>query len=87
MREWFRSGSPWIWLTASAVSVSLIMVLGLLGMIAYQGMGYFWPHEVLELQYQEPGKEPMRLMGELSDHEQISATRLRESGVEVPPSP
>ena len=84
MREWFRSGSPWIWLTASAVSVSLIMVLGLLGMIAYQGMGYFWPHEVLEMQYQEPGKEPVRLMGELSDHEQVSATRLRESGVEVP---
>ena len=84
MREWFRSGSPWIWLTASAVSVSLIMVLGLLGMIAYQGMGYFWPHEVLEMQYQDPGKEPVRLMGELSDHEQISATRLRESGVDVP---
>lgn len=84
MRQWFRSGSPWIWLTASAVSVSLIMVLGLLGMITYQGMGYFWPHPVLELQYQEPGGQPLRLIGEFNDHEQVSATRLRESGLEIP---
>jgi len=84
MRQWFHSGSPWIWLTASAVSVSLIMVLGLLGMITYQGMGYFWPHQVLELQYQEPGGEPARLLGEISDQEEVSATRLRESGLDVP---
>lgn len=84
MRMWFRSGAPWIWLTASAVSVSLIMVLGLLGMITYQGMGYFWPHEVLELQYQEPGHEPARLLGEFSEHERVTATRMRESGLDVP---
>lgn len=84
MREWFRSGTPWIWLTASAISVSLIMVLGLLGMITYQGMGYFWPHEVVELQYQEPGQQPVRLLGQFSDHERVSATRLRESGLDIP---
>ncbi|MBI3775415.1 MAG: phosphate ABC transporter permease PstA [Gammaproteobacteria bacterium] len=84
MRAWFRSGSPWIWLTASAVSVSLIMVLGLLSMITYQGMGYFWPHEVQELQYQEPGRPAVRLIGEISDHEQVTATRMRESGLDVP---
>ena len=25
---WFASGMPWVWLTAGAVSVSLIMVFG-----------------------------------------------------------
>lgn len=84
MREWFRSGSPWIWMTASAVSMSLIMVLGLLAMIATRGMGYFWPHPVVELQYQEAGNPPHRVIGTFTEEETVTSLRLRESGVEVP---
>lgn len=84
MREWFRSGSPWIWLTASAVSISLIMVLGLLSMITMRGMGYFWPHQVVALQYQEASGAPARMIGEFTEEESVTSLRLRESGVEVP---
>ena len=30
MRNWFKSGEPWVWLNAAAVSASLIVVIGLL---------------------------------------------------------
>ena len=33
-RQWMTSGSPWVWFTAGAVSLSLVMVFGLLGLIA-----------------------------------------------------
>jgi phosphate transport system permease protein len=85
VRRWFASGAPWIWLTASGVSVSLIMVLGLLAMIAFRGLGYFWPHAVFEMQYQTEADGPKtRVIGEIHEVETVSATRVRESGVTVP---
>lgn len=44
MNHWFKSGKPWIWLTAGAVSISLIAVIGLLLMIAWRGLSFFWRH-------------------------------------------
>ncbi len=43
MLNWIRSGSPWIWLTGGAVSISLLSVLGLLLLIGWKGLTYFWP--------------------------------------------
>src|SRR3990172_8934285 len=81
MRQWFRSGNPWIWLTAAAVSASLVMVVGLIVLIAVRGLGYFWPGEVLDIQYRDGGNGPVRIMGEMYGDETIPATRLHESGV------
>ncbi len=38
MKLWFKSGSPWVWMTAGAVSVSLISVIGVLLLIASRGL-------------------------------------------------
>ncbi|MBS9893302.1 phosphate ABC transporter permease PstA [Vibrio alginolyticus] len=43
MLNWIRSGAPWIWLTGGAVSISLLSVLGLLLIIGWKGLTYFWP--------------------------------------------
>lgn len=43
MLNWIRSGAPWIWLTGGAVSISLLSVLGLLLLIGWKGLIYFWP--------------------------------------------
>lgn len=82
--EWFKSGLPWIWLTAGAVSISLIMVIGLVLLIATRGLGQFWPGEVISLQYQAGGNERVSLLGEIVDHEHVNAPRLREQGIDVP---
>lgn len=80
IREWFKSGSPWIWLNAAAVSTSLILVFGLLAMIAVRGLGHFWPAAVVELAYQEQNGQQQTIIGEISDTEAMSAQRARDAG-------
>lgn len=83
LHTWVGAGTPWVWLSAGAVSISLVMVFGLLSLIAVRGLSYFWPRDIVEIQHRENGSE-MRLIGELNDREEVSAQRLREAGVELP---
>lgn len=53
IRAWFKTGAPWVWLNAAAVSLSLIMVFGLLILIAVRGLGHFWPAQVAAFEYVE----------------------------------
>lgn len=41
LRDWAQSGAPWIWLNAGAVSLCIILVVGLLLYIAAKGMSHF----------------------------------------------
>jgi phosphate transport system permease protein len=50
VKTWIQSGKPWIWLSAAAVSISLISVLGLLLLIGWKGLAYFWPAPVYQWQ-------------------------------------
>jgi len=81
--NWISTGTPWVWLSAGAVSISLVMVFGLLSLIATRGLIYFWPHDLAEIQHRENGAE-VRLIGELHDREEVAAQRLREAGIELP---
>jgi phosphate transport system permease protein len=84
LRQWFASGAPWIWLQASAVSLSLIMVLGLLLLVASRGLVHFWPTPVEEWLVEAPGERPQMLMGQVHRSEWVSAQRLREAGLTLP---
>ncbi|MBI5450013.1 MAG: phosphate ABC transporter permease PstA [Gammaproteobacteria bacterium] len=79
LKTWFRSGSPWIWLNAGAVSISIVLVVGLLLMIAVRGLGHFWPAALVEMEVSENG-QTLTLVGELRDSEQVHGTVLSESG-------
>ena len=81
--DWVKSGKPWIWLNAAAVSASLIMVLGLLGLIAVNGLGHFWPSVLWDMQYRTPDGSVQRLIGEITETERTSIDRLREAGESV----
>lgn len=84
MKNWMKSGTPWIWLNAGAVSISLVMVLGLLILIAARGLGHFWPAPVLETTYLQDGGQQMRILGELSQSETLTAAAMREAGFSIP---
>ncbi|MBD3669708.1 MAG: phosphate ABC transporter permease PstA [Gammaproteobacteria bacterium] len=84
MRQWFNTGTPWIWLNAAAVATSLILVFGLLGLIAVRGLGFFWPSDVMQAEYTNQQGDVIRIIGEIHDEEEISATRVRDSGFSVP---
>ena len=46
MKTVLRSGEPWVWLTGGALAFALLMVVGLLGLILYNGLGFFWPADL-----------------------------------------
>lgn len=86
LKQWFRSGSPWVWLNAGAVSTSIIMVAALLILIAIRGLGHFWAKPIMEAEYVEADGSVIRLIGEIHDSEIVPAARLREGGIDVPPN-
>ncbi|MDD1626941.1 MAG: phosphate ABC transporter permease PstA [Methylococcaceae bacterium] len=80
MKLWFKSGAPWIWLNAAAVSTSLIMIIGVLGLVTVRGVGHFWPHQVTRFSYQEEGKEPRIIIGEKVDTSITPAAMAKSTG-------
>ena len=82
--SWSKNGTPWVWINAGAVSVSLVMVIGLLGLIAVRGLSHFWPADIVSINYTEPGQESTVLLGEMVDKEVVSALRLKNTGVDLP---
>jgi phosphate transport system permease protein len=81
IKNWFKSGDPFVWLNAGAVGASIVMVVGLLLLITARGMVHFWPHAVEEIQYQWQG-EQVRIIGEVHDSEMVDSQRIRESGID-----
>ncbi|RPA55094.1 phosphate ABC transporter permease PstA [Shewanella vesiculosa] len=80
MGKWFKSGSPWIWMTGGAVSISLIAVLGLLLLIAWRGLSYFWPADVYQWQLEDNNGVKSTLIGEIYDREEVPTERLISAG-------
>ncbi|HEH9408293.1 phosphate ABC transporter permease PstA [Aeromonas salmonicida] len=81
MGKWFKSGAPWIWMTGGAVSLSLVAVLGLLLLIGWRGLIYFWPHPIYEWQIQDVSGNKSVLIGEINDSELVPVERLRAAGI------
>jgi len=83
IQRWIKSGTPWVWLNASAVSVSILLVVGLLGLIGLRGLGHFWPAPVLEITYLERDGQSVILAGQVREREDVSAARISESGIDI----
>ncbi|MDX1369867.1 phosphate ABC transporter permease PstA [Pseudomonas sp.] len=83
VKAWVKSGSPWIWMNAGAVSIAVIMTLGLLAVIATRGLAHFWPADIVEAVYQVPGQEAKVMAGEITQIEEIPRARLAASGLPV----
>jgi phosphate transport system permease protein len=76
MKSWFKSGTPWIWLNAGAVSIALVAVVGLLGLIVIRGMSHFWPAEVYQFELNSGN-----LLAEVVETETVAAGSV--PGVDV----
>ena len=82
VKQWFKSGSPWIWMTGGAVSISLISVLGLLAMIAWKGLSFFWPSQVMQFEL-DGSVTKQTVIGEVYDREMVPKSRLEAMGVDL----
>ncbi|WP_447879413.1 phosphate ABC transporter permease PstA [Serratia fonticola] len=84
MRSWVKSGSPWIWLTAASVAISLLALIGILLLLAGQGTRYFWPSPVYQFELNQTAAGPVSVVGELYQRQTISRQQLQDAGVALP---
>lgn len=75
-----RGGKIWIWLSALAGSVSILALLGILLLLAGQGMRYFWPHSVYLFEL----CDGQTVIGERYARHSVPVQQLRDAGVAVP---
>lgn len=78
--DWFKSGSPWIWLNGGAVAICMVMVVGLVGLIAVRGFGHFWPADILQTSIVDREGARQIIMGEEVRSEIIPAAVARDGG-------
>ncbi|WP_174849053.1 phosphate ABC transporter permease PstA [Yersinia artesiana] len=84
-KKWFASGSPWIWLTAGAVSISLLALLGVVLLLAGQGLRYFWPSPVYVFELKQTAAGPVRVIGEIYQQQSLPREQLEQAGIMLPP--
>ncbi len=86
MINWFKSGSPWIWMTAGAVSISVLSVIGLLLLIASKGLTYFWPNSIHQFEFTYEDGQQQTIIGEIYDRQWVPKQRLLDVGIQLPES-
>jgi phosphate transport system permease protein len=67
MRNIWKSGEPFIWLTGGALAIGLIMVVSLVLLIMVNGLGFFWPKDVVRLTLDDGSV----IMGQVIEREKI----------------
>jgi phosphate transport system permease protein len=80
---YIKSGAPYVWVTAAAISVAFIITLSLLVLTASRGLPHFWPANLVQGSYQEPGKTAEALLVEIRSTEEVTTARLQSAGVQV----
>lgn len=67
MKNIFKNGDAYVWLSGVSLMFSLLMIIGLVSLIAVKGMGYFWPSDVVKLTM----KDGSVYMGQYSGRQKI----------------
>lgn len=75
LKRFLDSGALFIWLCGGALAVSLLMIGGLVLLILVNGMGYFWPKDLVQYTLQDGTK----VVGELVDTEMIPESESSEN--------
>ena len=83
IKQWFKSGEPWVWLNAAAVSINLILVVGLFALVAVRGLGHFWPAQVAEYKYVYKYKVASTIIGEVGDSVVLSKQQAKDANYEI----
>ncbi|MGQ0501378.1 MAG: phosphate ABC transporter permease PstA [Panacagrimonas sp.] len=83
VRAYIKSGQPYVWVTAAAISVAFIITLALLLLTAARGLPHFWPADVLKATYREPGKPAQEVLAEIRSTEEVTSARLKNAGLKV----
>ena len=67
VRKFLDSGTLFVWLCGAGLALSLLMIGGLMILIMVNGLGYFWPKDLIEFTL----KDGTSVLGEITGHEVI----------------
>ncbi|WP_428313373.1 phosphate ABC transporter permease PstA [Hydrocarboniphaga sp.] len=80
---YIASGAPYVWVTAAAISMAFIITLSLLVLTASRGLPHFWPADLVQGSYQEPGGKSEPLLVEIRSTEEVTTARLLSAGLKI----
>ncbi|RNM26983.1 phosphate ABC transporter permease PstA [Dickeya undicola] len=81
MKRWFGTGTPWVWLTASAITFSLIAMIAVFVLLIGQSARYLWPQPVWLFSLQDSQGRERQLIGERYDVQHLTRQQLMDTGV------
>lgn len=84
MKAWLKTGLPWVWLNAGAVSISLLLVAGLMGILLVRGLGHFWPASLESFTYISADGQQLPVLGQMIEQQTVSADQVRHAGLPLP---
>ena len=70
-KGFWSGGEPFVWLTGGALTLALLLVVGLISLIVYNGMGFFWPKAVVRMTL----SDGTVMTGQLVDREPVPGKR------------
>ena len=71
MSSFWKQGEPQVWGTAAALTITLLMVITLISVVMFNGLGFFWPSDTALVSL----KDGTKLLGEITDREKATATQ------------
>ena len=82
-------GEAYVWLTSMGLTLGLCMIIGLLGLIAYEGLNVFWPKRIVEITLKEGSggaiQGKLTISGQVTtEREKLSRDRDPKTGELLP---
>lgn len=53
MQKFWKTGEPYVLATGSALAIVLVMTITIVGVVAFNGLGYFWPKELVRFELKD----------------------------------
>lgn len=76
-----KHNDRWRWLTAGAVTFSLLAFLLLLSLLGWQGLRHFWPQPVTLFTLAQPAAGEAQLLGEVVSRQALPRQQLIDAGL------
>lgn len=80
MRDLFRSGDIFVWLTGAFLGISIIMICGMVLLIGVNGVNYFHPSAIRYFEYKDEGGTVAMALGQVYASEPIPAEVMKLRG-------
>ncbi|HEY4758997.1 MAG TPA: ABC transporter permease subunit, partial [Thermoguttaceae bacterium] len=85
-KRFWRQGEPLVWATGGALAFTLLLVVVLIAIVAVNGLGVFWPHQVNLITLDDNGKIlGIRLRSEVNPDNNVRSIQYKTGNREFDP--